>query len=284
MKLFNTLSVVFAAIVLMACSHEPRQEGNNSPSNPVEVGSNHDTLPAELNAEGVQDEETPSNESRQERTDEARIFGDGKMPKQDLLVVISKKDLRLNVYYAPKGKDTTLLAQYPVCLSRKKGNKEQRGDMRTPESPKGKPFRVTQIQSASDWRHDFGDGRGNILAYGDWFIRLDTPGFSGIGIHGSTNNEHTVPGRDSEGCIRMRNNDLNHFKNHFAYIGLPVIIKAEGEGLLSFETHAKRGKTTTISQQPHTAASAAGNVQARAASSNSSLKPQESQEIYGFRD
>ncbi|MBR5102494.1 MAG: L,D-transpeptidase, partial [Muribaculaceae bacterium] len=110
-------------------------------------------------------------------------------------IVISKKDLRLFVY-APAGNDTLPIARFPVCLSKNKGQKEKGGDMRTPESPADKPFTIKQIQNASDWHHDFKDGRGDILAYGNWFLRLETP-FSGIGIHGSTNNENSVPGRAS---------------------------------------------------------------------------------------
>ena len=154
--------------------------------------------------------------------------------RENLFIVISKRDLNLRVYQALKG-DTTLVAQFPACLSKNKGNKQRRGDMRTPESPAGKPFRITQIQDASSWRHDFGDGRGNIKAYGHWFLRLATPGHSGIGIHGSTNNESSVPGRASEGCIRLRDQDIITLKERYARVGMPVIIKTEDQGLYPWE-------------------------------------------------
>lgn len=153
-------------------------------------------------------------------------------------IVISKKDLNLRVY-GKQGKDTVLLAQFPACLSKNKGNKERKGDMKTPESPKGKPFKITAIQDASTWTHDFKDGRGSIKAYGHWFLRLETPGHSGIGIHGSTNNESSVPGRASEGCIRLRDTDIITLKQKYAYVGMPVYIKAEGEGLYPWETRIK---------------------------------------------
>ena len=35
------------------------------------------------------------------------------------------------------------------------GDKKKRGDMRTPESPAGKPFKISMIQDASTWRHDW---------------------------------------------------------------------------------------------------------------------------------
>ena len=154
-------------------------------------------------------------------------------------IVISKKDLNLRVYDVVKG-DTVLLQEFPVCLSKNKGNKQRKGDMKAPESPKGKPFRISQIQNASSWHHDFKDGRGSIKAYGTWFLRLATPGHSGIGIHGSTNNEKSVPGRASEGCIRLLDADIITLKEKYAYVGMPVIIKTENEGLYPWEKNIKK--------------------------------------------
>ena len=154
-------------------------------------------------------------------------------------IVISKKDLNLRVYDVVKG-DTVLLQEFPACLSKSKGNKQRKGDMKTPESPKGKPFRISQIQNASSWHHDFKDGRGSIKAYGNWFLRLATPGHSGIGIHGSTNNEKSVPGRASEGCIRLLDADIITLKEKYAYVGMPVIIKTENEGLYPWEKNIKK--------------------------------------------
>lgn len=157
-------------------------------------------------------------------------------------IVISKKDLNLRVY-GKQGNDTVLLAEYPACLSKNKGDKQRRGDMKTPESPAGKPFQITAIQDASTWKHDFKDGRGSIKAYGHWFLRLLTPGHSGIGIHGSTNNESSVPGRASEGCIRLRDADIITLKQKYAYVGMPVYIKAEDQGLYPWEKRVKNNIT-----------------------------------------
>ena len=161
-------------------------------------------------------------------------------PTGTAFIVISKQDLKLNVYdRGPEG-DTILVAQFPCCMGKNKGNKQRRGDMRTPESPAGKPFKITMIQDASTWRHDFKDGRGNIKAYGHWFLRLETPGHSGIGIHGSTNNENSVPGRASEGCIRLLDKDIILLKKHFAYVGMPVTVQAEGQAPYPWELRARQ--------------------------------------------
>ena len=161
-------------------------------------------------------------------------------PTGTAFIVVSKLEQRLSVYDSNKAGDTVLVAQFPCCMGKNKGNKQRRGDMRTPESPQGKPFKITMIQDASTWRHNFHDGRGNIKAYGHWFLRLATPGHKGIGIHGSTGNEHTVPGRASEGCIRLLDKDIITLKQHYAYVGMPVIIQAEQEAPLPWEPRARQ--------------------------------------------
>lgn len=154
--------------------------------------------------------------------------------KENCFIVISKPELKLYVCEVV-GDDTVRLVEYPVCMGKNLGQKQKKGDMRTPHCTWEEPFVITEIVNASNWSHDFGDGRGSILAYGNWFMRLKTPGFSGIGIHGSTNNEDSVPGRASEGCIRLHNADLDILKEQYAYKGMVVVIKAEEEGLKPFE-------------------------------------------------
>lgn len=155
--------------------------------------------------------------------------------RENCFIVISKQELKLYVCEVVDN-DTVRVAEFPVCLSKNLGQKERKGDMKTPESTWEQPFSITQIQDASGWVHDFGDGRGSILAYGNWFLRLKTPGFSGIGIHGSTNNEGSVPGRASEGCIRLHNDDLDILKERYAFKDMKVFVKSEEEGLKPFET------------------------------------------------
>ena len=72
-------------------------------------------------------------------------------------------------------------------------------------------------------------------------MRLKTP-FSGIGIHGSTGNANKMPGRDSEGCIRLRDADVAHLKQHYAQVGMTVEIKGEEQGRHPYENHAIKNK------------------------------------------
>ena len=58
------------------------------------------------------------------RPDTAKVYYDGKINLDDAFIVISKKNLQLSVYADLNG-DTTLIARYPVCMSRNKGQKEK---------------------------------------------------------------------------------------------------------------------------------------------------------------
>ena len=146
--------------------------------------------------------------------------------KKNCFILISKPEFRLYVCEVVNG-DTLKRVHYPVCVGKNLGQKQKSGDMKTPECTAAKPFTISEIVDASKWTHDFGDGRGAILAYGNWFMRLKTPPHTGIGIHGSTNNESSVPGRGSEGCIRLRNDDLNELKAKYAFVGMRVVILAD---------------------------------------------------------
>ncbi len=159
--------------------------------------------------------------------------------RNNCFIVMSKKDYYLYVYEA-QGADTVLLARFDCCFGLKKGNKERKGDMRTPNSTLAKPFTISQLADASTWHHDFKDGRGSIKAYGDFFLRLVTPPHTGIGIHGSTNNAESVPGRASEGCIRLRDADIIMLRKTYAFKGMKVVIKSENLDDYPFEIRAMR--------------------------------------------
>ena len=132
-------------------------------------------------------------------------------------IVVSKQRLVLSVV---EGSDTVF--QAPVGCGKNMGNKQKRGDNRTPEGT----FHVKSIEKASHWTHDFSDGAGQRKgAYGDWFIRLDVPHFNSIGIHGTCFPE-SIGTRCSEGCIRLRNEDLNRLKA-LVFVGMKCIVEPD---------------------------------------------------------
>lgn len=195
--------------------------------------------------------------------DESHIYGDC-LSKKNTWIVLSKKEYRIYVYEAVNG-DTILRATFPVCYARNKEDKTRIGDSCTPESRDSKtPFTISEIKDASTWRHTFAnDPRGNILAYGPYFMRLrltgsKVPGNNSIGIHGcggyeGRSNSYSVPGRDSEGCIRLRDNDLRTLRQKYCDVGTRVFIKpisGTGSNRYSYEVKAikncKGFKTATL--------------------------------------
>lgn len=115
-------------------------------------------------------------------------------------IAISKEDMMLRLIDY-KGRE---IQKFPIACGKNYGNKETKGDLKTPEGL----FYVTEIEETSSWVHDFGDGKGKVPgAYGPFFIRLEVPGQKGIGIHG-TNKPESIGTRDTEGCIRLNNEDL----------------------------------------------------------------------------
>lgn len=132
-------------------------------------------------------------------------------------IIINKETLQL---YVLNSKGDTLCTM-PCAVGKNYGNKKKKGDKRTPE---GK-FRISKIQNSKKWTHDFKDGAGERNgAYGPWFIRLRTPRFAGIGIHG-TCFPNSIGSRSSEGCIRLHNEDLQKLVRYIKKGDIVIIEK-----------------------------------------------------------
>lgn len=131
------------------------------------------------------------------------------------VVIVSKEDMSLSVYsYSGE-----LRFSAPIACGKNYGNKEKKGDMKTPEGV----FHVSEIVNSVTWKHDFKDGKGEIEnAYGPYFIRLAVPYHKGIGIHG-THDSESIGHRETEGCIRLKNDDLITLVS-FVKCGTVVII------------------------------------------------------------
>lgn len=115
--------------------------------------------------------------------------------------------------------DGKTIMEAPVCLGRGIGQKKRKGDHKTPEGV----FKINAIQPSAGWTEDFKDGKGPRKgAYGPWFFRLSTPQSPHIGIHGTCFPE-SMGGRESDGCIRLRNEDLEALRKHVT-VGMRVLI------------------------------------------------------------
>ncbi len=129
-------------------------------------------------------------------------------------IQISKSTFTLTLY---RGK--TPVKEYSIAVGKNPGDKQRKGDNRTPVGN----FKIVSIENASKWSHDFRDGKGKIKgAYGPWFFRLDAKGWKGIGIHG-THDPDSRGTNATEGCIRLSNEDIAELRQ-YAYKNMPVTI------------------------------------------------------------
>ncbi|MGI6075795.1 MAG: L,D-transpeptidase [Pyramidobacter sp.] len=134
--------------------------------------------------------------------------------EKGLWIFVDKANFRL--YLANKNQ---IVDSWGIATGKNAGNKKAEGDCRTPEGV----FSISRFHDSSAWSHDFKDGKGVINgAYGPWFIRLKTPGWQGIGIHG-THDPDSIGTRATEGCIRLKNEDLVHLKS-LVKVGMKVVI------------------------------------------------------------
>ena len=132
-------------------------------------------------------------------------------------IVVSKEHLTLKLY----DKDNRLICRFPVSIGRHYGDKQELGDLKTPEGE----FRVVQIQRASHWMYN--NGKESIKNYyGNWFIRLNTE-YSGIGIHG-THEPERIGERSTEGSIRLNNYHLDSLR---AMIDVGIGVRIESSRL-----------------------------------------------------
>ncbi len=130
-------------------------------------------------------------------------------------IFVNKSEYTLTLY-----KGNEIVKQYPIAIGKNAGDKQYRGDNRTPVGN----FKVVSIENASKWSHDFRDGKGKIKgAYGPWFLRLDAKGWKGIGIHG-THDPESMGKSVTEGCVRLSNENIQDLRQ-YAYLNMPVVIR-----------------------------------------------------------
>lgn len=148
-----------------------------------------------------------------EARDSVRLDGD---PRYAAHIVISKERQTLTLY------DTKWRAirYIPVAVGARFGNKQISGDLRTPEGE----FIIESIHDASTWGQNSDNGNGYIQScYGNWFLRLRTPPYYGIGIH-ATIRPHTIGTRATEGCTTMNPDSLDRLRP-LVREGMPVTIE-----------------------------------------------------------
>ena len=151
-------------------------------------------------------------------------------------IIISKETMRLKLY----DKDDLLICSFPVAIGKHLGNKQELGDMKTPEGE----FSIVQIQRSSHWMYN--TAKENIKGYyGNWFIRLNTE-YSGIGIHG-THEPELIGQRSTEGSIRLDNYHLDSLR---AMIDVGMLVRIESSRL-DREADGKSPEPEVVAEEIH---------------------------------
>lgn len=217
--LLGVCSLVFLGVLLTGCfALGYHGVGAPGPTVPVktEGQKTQQNLP-EKKESPVESLQHPKEEEKPETQQTEQALEPGKKYS----ILIDKSDHKLYL----KDGDTVVRTWGCAIGKGGLGQKQRRGDNMTPTGT----FTIDEIDDASGWTHDFGDGNGEIQgAYGPWFLSLDTEALShgnwdGIGIHG-THDPASIGTDASEGCVRLDNTNLQQLKQ-IAYIGMPVTIQ-----------------------------------------------------------
>lgn len=196
------LSIALSILFLTGCGSSGKEKGNADSAQDSAVTFDSAAMAAM---------EAAAEQARQDSIIAAALEGDSLKEKH---ILVNKELFTLFV----REDDKTLFTA-PVCIGRGIGQKRGKGDSKTPEGE----YKIISLENASSWTHDFHDGKGKVKgAYGNWFFRLNTPQSTHIGIHGTLFPE-TVGTRDSDGCVRLRNEDLDELRK-FVFTGMKVVI------------------------------------------------------------
>ena len=236
-KLTNITALLMAVLMILCAMAIAGCDGEDKPkekSKITETKKTPEQIAAEkkAQAEAEQKAREEAEKKAKEAEEKAKKAAEEKA-KQEQALIKQKADQKKYHIFIKKSAFTlyliddknNMIKAYDCTLGKNPGQKQKRGDMKTPTGT----FLVDEICDARSWTHDFGDGKGEIKgAYGPWFISLDTDAMSkgawgGIGIHG-THKPDVMRARDSEGCIRLQNRNVEELKQ-YVRVGTKVVIE-----------------------------------------------------------
>jgi lipoprotein-anchoring transpeptidase ErfK/SrfK len=223
--------MMFSALVITGCIGEDKPK--EKPKT-VETQKTPEQIAAEKKAKEEAEKKAKEEEEKKakEAVEKAKKEKEEKAKKEQAIIKQNADQKKYSVYIKKSAFTLYLLddknnviRSYDCTIGKNPGQKTKRGDMKTPTGT----FLVDEICDAHSWTHDFGDGKGEIKgAYGPWFISLNTDEMSkgawgGIGIHG-THKPNLMRARDSEGCIRLQNQNIEELKQ-YVRVGTKVVIE-----------------------------------------------------------
>lgn len=137
----------------------------------------------------------------------------------DTAIVVDKEGHRLYVYGRDPNGVPSLQQDFYVSTGKLAGNKNLRGDLRTPEGV----YFVTSHIPANRLPDKYGSGAYPVNYPNELDLRLGKTGY-GIWLHGTEGGYYSRPPLDSEGCVVLPNLDLTAVGSRIAPGSTPVII------------------------------------------------------------
>ena len=142
-------------------------------------------------------------------------------------ILVEKKYNRLFVYTrSSEHEPPRLIRDYYVSTGKKRGNKQVRGDLRTPEGV----YFVTSWIPDEKLPAKYGVGAFPVNYPNELDRKLGKTGY-GIWLHGTDPGFYSRPPLDSEGCVVLPNIDLTGLMNDITPGRTPVVITEQADWL-----------------------------------------------------
>ncbi|MBD3670245.1 MAG: L,D-transpeptidase family protein [Gammaproteobacteria bacterium] len=186
-----------------------------------------------------QEQEEQLNRLREEANARLKAYlqtiGEDRVPAQMLMlgksvktaILVDKDKHRLYVYENPgPGQAPRLLRDFYVSTGKLIGDKQIRGDLKTPEGV----YFVVSYRPDSDLPEKYGTGAFPLNYPNELDRRLGKTGY-GIWLHGTDKSYYSRPPLDSEGCVVLTNFDLDAVAPYIQIGATPVVIAQQVEWL-----------------------------------------------------
>jgi len=156
-------------------------------------------------------------------------------PQNEWTVFIAELSTQkaLLVSFKKEPVDLKIIKEFPISSGKQKGSKRSEWDLRTPKGF----YQITQFRPQHTLQEKFGTGA-FILDYPNALDRTLRKTGSGIWIHGT--DRMNFIDYDSEGCIRLKNEDILFLTQHLKPNQTPVFIVDKIEWLNNEEISSKK--------------------------------------------
>ena len=135
-------------------------------------------------------------------------------------LVVDKSKNRLYVYKnTGSGLPPELVDDFYVVLGKKRGDKSQEGDLRTPNGV----YFVTSYLPDEKLPPLYGSGAFPVNYPNEYDRRLQRTG-TGIWLHGTDKSLYSRPPLDSEGCVVLTNEEFSRIRHYIEIGRTPVVI------------------------------------------------------------